>query len=53
MKKDYESKMVYRVWYGDGIKKEAFFTEKEAAEGFAKLVNGNLNIYKWEMLIEE
>ena len=37
MKKKYEKKMVYRVWDGKSIEKEAFFTEKEAAEGFAKL----------------
>ena len=48
-----ETKMVYRVWYGPHIEKEAFFTEKEAAEGFAKLVNGRLNVYKWQMQIEE
>lgn len=53
MKKSYEQKTVYRVWYGKNIENEAFFTEKEAAEGFAKAVNGHLNIYLWEMHIEE
>lgn len=53
MKKSYEQKMVYRVWYGERIEKEAFFTEKETAEWFAKAVNGHLNIYKWEMQIEK
>jgi len=51
-KKTYEAKMVYRVWY-DGIKKEAFFTCKEDAQAFAQLVGGNVNIYSWEMKIEE
>lgn len=53
IKKSYEKKMVYRVWYGDGMGKEAFFTEKETAEGFVRLVNGRMNQYKWEMQIEE
>lgn len=53
MERNYSTKMVYRVWYGKGIEKEAFFTEKETAEAFTKLVNGNMNIYKWEMKIEK
>lgn len=53
MDKNYETKMVYRVWYGKNIEKEAFFTEKESAEAFSQLMNGHMNIYKWEMLIEE
>lgn len=53
MERTWESKMVYRVWYGPHIEHEAFFTEKKAAEDFAKLVNGRLNVYKWEMQIEE
>ena len=51
--KKFEKKMVYRVWYGPRIEKEAFFTEKDAAEAFAKLVGGNMNAYRWEMQIEE
>lgn len=53
MEQNYDTKMVYRVWYGKDVKKEAFFTDKEAAEGFTKLVDGHLNIYKWKMLIEQ
>lgn len=53
MKKSYEQKTVYRVWYGEHIENEAFFTEKEAAKKFAKAVDGHMNIYLWEMQIEE
>lgn len=53
MEKNYETKYVYRVWYGTSIEKQAFFTEKEAAEAFAKLVSGAMNKYKWEIRIEE
>ena len=51
MKKSYEKKMVYRVWYSGH--NEAFFTEKETAEEFAKMVNGFMNVYKWEIQIEK
>lgn len=53
MKTNYQTKYVYRVWYGAGIEKEAFFTDNEAAEAFAKLVNGTMNKWRWEMQIEE
>lgn len=48
----YEKKMVYRVWYGSDVRKEAFFTLKEDAEAFAKMVDGIINYYKWEIMIE-
>lgn len=51
--KNYEQKTVYRVWYGKNIENEAFFTEKEAAKKFAEAVDGHMNIYLWEMQIEE
>lgn len=53
MEKNYEQKIVYRVWYGKNIENEAFFTEKEAAKKFAETVDGNMNMYLWEMQIEK
>lgn len=49
--------MMYRVWYrGNGdnaMANEALFTEKEAAEKFAKENNGTLNMWKWKVEIED
>lgn len=48
-----EKKMVYRVWYGKKLEKEAFFTEEVEAEDFARLIKGAvMNHYRWEMNIE-
>ena len=52
MKKDYEKRMVYRVWYGPKFENEAFFTDITAAQIFAMKINAPLNKYKWKMLIE-
>lgn len=53
MKKEFDTKMVYRVWYGRNCEMEAFFTDKETAEAFAKTVDGHLNRWTWEMKIEK
>lgn len=55
MEKQYETKYVYRVWYGGdtGIENEAFFTVKIDADAFAQLVNGTVNKYSWQMKIEK
>lgn len=45
--------MVYRVWYGKKLENEVFFTEKEAAQKFTRMVNACMNGYKWKMFIEE
>ena len=51
MEKTYETMYVYRVWYGNG--KEAFFTDKDTAKAFEALSGGYMNIWTWEMKIEE
>jgi hypothetical protein len=59
--KDWEKKLVYRVYYiyADGKSGEAFFTEKSAAAQFAELMksanNGllvSVNKWRWNMTIE-
>lgn len=54
-KQSYETKYVYRVWYGEktGFENEAFFTNKADAEAFAKTVNGTVNKWSWQMKIEK
>lgn len=56
-KVDYETKYVYRVWYhptiDNPIGDEAFFTNRKDAENFSALVNGNMNVWAWEMKIEK
>ena len=51
--KEWEQKIVYRVWYGEQIEHEAFFTVKRDAQEFAEKVNGHLNKWLWEMKIEK
>lgn len=55
MERQYDTKYVYRVWYGGktGIEKEAFFTDKQDAEDFAKTVSGHVNVWSWQMKIEK
>lgn len=55
MERNYDTKYVYRVWYGGetGVDNEAFFTVKSDAEAFAKMVNGTVNKWSWQMKIEK
>ena len=48
-----ETKMMYRVWYGASLEKQALFTEKADAARFAEVMNGCLNAFKWTVQIEE
>lgn len=54
MEKNFETKHVYRVWFGHAEDtQEAFFTNKADAQAFASLVRGIVNNWQWEMKIEE
>lgn len=52
VERQYNEMYVYRVWY-DGVNKEAFFTSKEDAEKFAESVNGIINKWSWQIMIEK
>lgn len=52
IQREYNTLYMYRVWY-DGLNKEAFFTSKEDAVSFAETVNGIVNKWTWQVLIEK
>ena len=53
MEKKYERHYMWRVFYGEDYKKEAYFTDKKDAEDFSKLHKGIFNRWSWEVKIEE
>ena len=58
IERDYETRYVYRVWYTEkgttgNTNKEAYFTDKNDAANFATEVNGIMNRWQWQVLIEK
>lgn len=53
MAKRFESHYMWRVFYGENLAREAYFSNKEDAERFAKENNGVFNRWSWEVQIEE